>query len=151
MNRAKLPLILCAASLLGLCSYSAIVGPGRMDGVPQALASPQLAAGLELRLASDVRVVQVHPQEFLVQLHGAQIPVRVPGNVEREWGVWKKQLQVGDYVSLRAVLQPEGYLLLQDMHIHKGRRLKIWVSVFALILLTGIFVHERMKAPPSYA
>ena len=100
---------------------------------------------MELRLPSDVRVVQVHPREFLVQQHGAQITVLVPESIDQEWGVWKKQLQVGDYVRLKAMLHPEGYLLLHDMHLHKGRRLKIWVSVLAIFLLAGILIHERTK------
>jgi hypothetical protein len=145
MNRAKLRVMLCITLLIGLSSYSEVVGPEHMDRLPRALAQPDRVAGAELRLPSNVKVVQVHPRAFVVRQRDAEIAVRVPDHLEPEWAVWQQQVQVGDYVSLKATFHPEGYLLLRDMHVHQGRRLKIWVSVLALVLLAGILLHERGK------
>jgi hypothetical protein len=87
MNYSRLSAILCAASLLGLCSYSAIVLPGRTDSLPKALANPDRYAGVELSLPVGARVWQIHPREFLVQQHAAQLVVRVPANLEQDWAV----------------------------------------------------------------
>jgi hypothetical protein len=145
MNRARLRVVLCIILLIGLCSYSAVVGPEHLDSLPWALAQPDRVAGSELRLPSNMKVVQIHPGAFVVRQRDAQIAVRVPDHLEPEWVVWQQQLQVGNYVSLKAMFHPEGYLLLHDMHVHRGRRLKIWVSVLALVLLAGILLHERGK------
>lgn len=141
-------LIFCLA---GLCLYSGIAGPQRSYTIPKLLAAPVGAAGAELTLGPNAKVVQVLPQGFEVEQLGAQLFVRVSGNLEKAWKVWKNQLRKADYVSLRAVFHPEGYLLLQEMHIHKGRRLKIWVSVFALLLLASIVINEHMKDSVKHA
>jgi hypothetical protein len=142
--------IICAVCLLGLCFYSASVGPGQVDSIRRLLANPGLYAGAQLRLPADVTIVEVRPWELLVQQDRAQIAVRVPEYIAQEWSDWRQQLQVGDVISLRATFQPEGYLLLHDMHVHRGRRLKIWVSVLALFLLAAILIHER-RSPPRHA
>jgi len=147
MNRAKLRIFVCAIILVGLCSYSAIIGPRSLDSLREALAQPALAAGLELRLGPSVKVVDVHPRAFVIRQRGAQIAVRIPDPREPQWVVWKQPLEVGDHISLRGTFHPEGYLVLHDMHIHSGRRLKIGVSVLALMLLAGMLIYERMKAP----
>jgi hypothetical protein len=143
--------VLCAVTLSGLCAYSAIVGPRRVVTLPEVLANPATSAGVELRLPLSTKVVQVLPRAFQIEQHGVQLSVRVPADLEQEWKVWGEQLQVHDAVSLRAVFHPEGSLILRDMHIHKGRGLKIWVSVFALFLLAGILLHERRKVAHDHA
>jgi hypothetical protein len=148
MDCTILSSILCAASLFGLCTYSAVVGPGQSDSLPKALANPHLDAGLVLRLPSVVRVMEVRPQEFWVHQRGAQIVVRIPEQLEQDWMGRGQQLQAGDYVSLEATFHPDGYLLLRDMHVHKGRRLKIWVSLLALLVLAGLLLHERRPHLP---
>ena len=132
MHQTKLHIIVYTATLVGLCSYSAVVGPGRIDSLPEALAWPTRTAGSALRLPADVKVVHAYPRSLWCN-SAAHISVRVPDDIEQKWAVWKRQMQVGDYISLTATFHPEGYLLLHDMHVHRGRRLKIWVSVFSPI------------------
>jgi hypothetical protein len=151
MRPIDLRVLLFAATLFGLCAYSAIVGPTQMVSIAEVLADPVASAGKEVELASNVRVVQASPGEFLVQQRRVRIRVRATEHEEKEWGVWRKQPQIGDYVSLRAVFHPEGYLILHEIHVHTGRLLKIWVSIFALFLLAGILIRERTKAPFGHA
>jgi hypothetical protein len=148
MHQTRLRIIVCIATLIGLCSYSAVIGPGHIDSLPEALAWPTRGAGSMLRLPADVKVVHIYSREFVVQQRGTRVSVRVPDDLAQEWAVWKQQLQVDDYVSLKATFHPKGYLLLQDMHVHRGRRLKIWVSVLALFVVVGRLIHERTKAFP---
>jgi hypothetical protein len=151
MTSVRLRFILCIATLLGLCTYSAVVGPEQVDSIRKVLMNAEASAGMEVKLASNVRVVQVLPWELQVEQRRTQISVQVPERAAKEWEAWREQLQVGDQVSLRAVFHPEGYLLLREMHVHKGRSLKIWVSVGALLLLAGILCRERMQTAISYA
>jgi hypothetical protein len=131
--------------IFAICSYSAIEGPGREDSIAKAVLNPALFAGREFKLPSNTKVLQVSPRGMQVVQRGVQIAVHLPETLAKEWQAWGGQLQAGDYVSLRAVFQPEGYLLLQEMHIHDGRKLKIWVSVLALLLLVGIIIRERRR------
>jgi hypothetical protein len=136
--------------LLGLCLYSGIVGSQRSYDLPKVVANPITYTDRELKFEY-ISTVKVLPQEFQVEQLGARIFVQIPENLDKEWAVWRKQLEVGDYVSLRAVFHPEGHLLLHEMHVHKGRRLKVWVSLFALLFLAGLLINERMKVSPRDA
>lgn len=137
--------------LVGLCFYSHYVGPQQGYRLSEILADPLAYAGVSLSLAY-AKVIHLVPQQFRVEnWEKAQIAVRIPAHLKAAWKKWQEQLQVGHYVSLRAVVQPEGYLLLDEMHIHKGRRLKVWVSVLALLLLASKLIHERLQVARSHA
>ena len=103
-----LRVLLCVGALVALCTYSAFEGPGQEVTIATALADPVEFAGMELRLPSNVRVVQVGPQELLVEQQGVQIAVRVPDSTEGEHKARQGQPQVGDYVSVRATFHPGG-------------------------------------------
>ena len=150
LKLARLRRILGVATLLGLCVYSAIMGPRRVVSILDALANPAAFAGREFNIQY-VRVVNPLPQALQVQQRSAQINVQVPDNLEQAWEVWKRQLQARDYVSLQAVFHPEGFLTLRDLHVHEGRWLKIWVSVLALLLLAGVVISEHRKASRHHA
>jgi hypothetical protein len=132
-------------SLLGLCLYSYLVAPQRTDSIPKIVANPHRSVGREIKLGSDTKVIWVRPQEFQVEQAGAVILVKPPENLQREWESWRRQLQPGDYVSLKGMVQPGGFLRLQNMHIHKGRMLKVWVSLAGLLVFGGILVHESRE------
>ena len=137
--------------IVGLCLYSHIVGPQQGHRLSQILADPLAYAGISLTL-SYAQVMRLVPQQFHVaNWEDVQIAVRVPDHLNAAWKKWRNQLQVGHRVSLRAVVQPEGYLLLNDLHIHQGRRLKIWVSVLALFLLAGKLTHEYLRLGRPHA
>jgi hypothetical protein len=134
-----------------LCLYSSFAGPQQGYRLSEILADPLAYTGVSLTLAY-AKVVHLVPHQFRVEnWEEAQIAVRIPDPLEAVWKQWREQLQVGHYVSLRAVVQPEGYLLLDDMHIHQGRRLKVWVSVLALLLLGGKLLHERRQVARPHA
>lgn len=138
-------------ALVGLCGYSAIFGPEHIATIPEVLANRAIFVGRELKLASGIEVVQVFPRELQVAQQGASIGVRVPENLAKDWEGWKKELKPGDFVSLTAVFQQEGYLLLRELHVHKGRLLKIWVSLSALLLLPVMLILERSRSPFNHA
>jgi hypothetical protein len=102
-------------------------------------------AGRELTLPANTRVLQVSPQGIRVEQGRRQIAVHVPEGMDRQWQALRGKLQVGDYVSLKAIFRPEGYLVFREMHIHAGRHLKIWVSILALLLFAGIIIRERRR------
>jgi hypothetical protein len=136
--------------LVGLCVYSSIVGPQHTYDMSQLLADPSRSAGLELELGY-TQIEDISNREFRVQRQGTRLSVWIPTRLQEEWERWQAQLEVGDYVSLRAVLLPEGHLSLQDLHIHKGRRLKIWVSLIAVGLLAGMVLHEHRQKSLGHA
>lgn len=151
MKQTKLYFLLYTTILFGLCTYSAIVGPDQVVTIPEVLASPVGFTNKQLNLTSDVKVAQILPGEFQVEQLGGRIAVRIPKKVEKQWEIWREQLQVGEFVSLSGVFHQEGYILLDQLHIHNGRRLKIWVSFLALLLLVAVLIYERMKSPVSHA
>jgi hypothetical protein len=150
MIRTALHLLLYTTILFGLCVYSATIGPRQVVSILDALANPAAFAGRELNLQY-ARVVNLLPQALQVQQRSAQINVQVPENLEQAWEVWNRQLQARDYVSLQAVFHPEGFLILRDLHVHEGRWLKIWASIFALFLLAGVVIYERRKVTCHHA
>jgi hypothetical protein len=142
-----------ALALLGLCIYSGIVGPREIDTISEVLEASHRADGLVLRLGSDTKVVDLRESGFLVEQSGKRLPVRIPADLQRQWRTWKDQLRRGDFVSMRAVYRAEegGCLLLQEFHIHKGRRLKMVLSLVALFLLAGLLMAGRTKVSGTYA
>jgi hypothetical protein len=139
--------------IAGLCLYSGIIGSRQIDTIPEVLDNPPAADGTELRLGSDVKLSGIQAHEFQVEQLGARIVVRVPAELKKAWAVWSEQLRVGDYVSMKATYHSEekGYLLLHTLHPHKGRRLKIWVSLGALILVAGMMTRDWRKTSRNYA
>jgi hypothetical protein len=79
--------------------------------------------------------------------------VRIAADLQWKWSTWRGQFKRGDFVSMRAVYHAEdgGYLLLQEFHFHKGRRLKMFLSLAALVLLAGLLMAERTKVFRNYA
>jgi hypothetical protein len=151
MNLDKLRFTVCALTLLGLCLYSGVVGPTQVDTISEILANTVAFVSQEVKLGAGVRVVRVLSREIEVEQRQARIIVRVPQGLEKEWEEWRSQLKVGDDVTLRGVYHPEGYLLLTEMHVHKGRPLKIGISLAALLLLAGMLFHKNRKTAPAHA
>jgi hypothetical protein len=120
-----------ALALVGLCIYSWIIGPREIDTIPEVLEASRKADGLELSLGADSKVVDLQDNGFLVEQLGERLAVRIAANLQTEWMTWRGQLDMGDFISMRAVYHAGegGYLLLQELHIHKGRRLKMFASL----------------------
>jgi len=138
---------------MGLCLYSGIIGPRQIDTIPEVLADPPAADGTELRLGSDAELISIQEYEFHVEQLGARIVVRIPAELRTEWAVWSEQLRIGDYISMKATYRSEGqgYLLLHTFHPHRGRRLKVWVSLGALVLLAGMMMQDWRQTSRNYA
>jgi hypothetical protein len=136
--------------LFALCLYGAIAGSLRSYDIRKMVAEPSRYAGVKLNWAY-VKVVQVLSQQFQIKNRGVTIAVQIPTHLEHRWKSWREQLKVGHAVSLRAVFHPDRYLLLHEMHIHHGRRLKVWASILALFSLATMLMYEHRKASLNHA
>ncbi|RPI29642.1 MAG: hypothetical protein EHM61_00865 [Acidobacteria bacterium] len=134
----------CLLFLGALCFYSARFGSAAVDTIPEIRAKGRSAIGQEVALTSDVKVVRLLDNGFIARQGGAQMEVTISDEVESQWNAAKHGLAVGDFVSLRAVCKQTGLLEAREFHVHKGRRLKIWVSIAALLAAAAIlFVQFR--------
>lgn len=124
----------CLLGLAALSFYSARVGAPAVDTVPEIKSRGDLPGGQEVALTSDVKIVEIGANDFTVEQGGARMDVRIPGELRANWEETKPTIKAGDYVSLRATYQSAGYLEAREYHVHKGRRLKIWVSLAALLV-----------------
>lgn len=149
MTVRVLGFLACLLGLVALSFYSARVGAPAVDTVPELKAHLGLAGGQEVALTSDVKIVEVRANDFTVEQGRARIDVRIPEKLQADWEEKKRTAKAGDYVSLRGIYQSAGYLEAREYHIHKGRRLKIWVSLAALLVavfLIGKQVREGENA-----
>lgn len=151
LNHSKLRFFLCAVALFGLCVYSAMVGPGRKTLLQNVQRNAEAFDGREIRLNSKVIVSRLLADGFEIEQSGAKIFVKIPEHQLHEWQVAKDDIGIGDYVSLRANFQREGYLSLIEMHVHSWRGAKIWVSSVALLLLAGFLMWGQRIFPLNYA
>lgn len=139
----------CLLALAALSFYSERVGSVQVDTIPEIVARQGLPNGQEVALTSDAKVVEIRADGFTAEQGGSRIGVRIPPQLSRDWQTTKQEITPGDYISLRGVYRAGGYLEARDYHVHKGRRLKIWVSVAALLavtLLVGKQVREGKNA-----
>lgn len=84
----------------------------------------------EIDVGTEAKVVEVLPDGFLLKEMGRTI--RVKGD--------HQNVSQGDSVRMQAVFHKEGYLELKRLHVAKGRRLKIFISIVpALLVLFFLF------------
>jgi hypothetical protein len=93
------------------------------------LADPQKYHGTLIQVANETIVQQVFQDSFTVRYLGKT--VTVIGDTD---GV-----RPGEFLSLIAVFNKTGRLLLQKKHVAVYRRWKIWVSVLPALLIVGLF------------
>jgi hypothetical protein len=128
--------------LLGLCVYSALVGPQQITTVRAVQKNPASFHGRELRLSSQIRVSQLLDDGFLIEQRRAKMHVRVLGKAPSFLEKEKSSLKVGDLVSLRGRWQGEGYLLLEELHIQEMRPGRILVSSLTVLALLILLLHR---------
>jgi len=134
----------CLVGLAVLSFYSARVGSAAVDTIPEISRHRGLPNGQEVRLTSDVKIAEIGSDRFTAEQGRARIDVLIPDDLRRDWDTTRPGIKPGDYVSLRAAYRAPGYLEAREYHVHKGRRLKIWVSVAAL-LIVGLLVVKQAR------
>jgi hypothetical protein len=131
-----------SATLLGLCVYSALVGPQQITTVRKVQKNPASFHGRELRLSSQIRVSQLLDDGFLIEQRRAKMHVRVLGKAPSFLEKEKSSLKVGDLVSLRGRWNGDGYLLLEELHIQEMRPGRILVSSLTVLALLILLLHR---------
>ncbi len=144
MTERVLGVVSCLLGLAALSLYSARVGSVEVDTIPEIIAHRGLPNGQEVALTSDVKIARVGPTDFTVEQGGDKIGVRIPSELGSAWEITRRTVNAGDFISLRAVYRSEGYLEAREFHVHKGRRLKIWVSIGAL-LIAGVLIGKHAR------
>lgn len=132
----------CLLALAALSFYSVRVGSDQADTIPEIVAGQGVESGQEIALTSDVTVTEIGASEFVAEQNGARIRVLIPPQLRPEWEDTRTDLKVGDHISLRGVCRKAGYLEARQYHVHKGRRLKIWISVAALLVAGGLIFKQ---------
>lgn len=88
----------------------------------------------EIGVGTEAIVVEVLPDGFL--LKEMDRTIRVKGNPQN--------VDQGDFVRMQAIFHKEGYLELKRLHVVKGRRLRIFISILpALLVLFLLFKTYR--------
>ncbi|RPJ62299.1 MAG: hypothetical protein EHM23_03865 [Acidobacteria bacterium] len=139
-----LGVVSCLLGLAALSFYSARTGSAEVDTIPEIIAKGGLPNGQEVALTSDVKITDIGADRFVAQQGRARIGVLIPAQLKPTWEETKPGIQNGDYVSLRAIYRAPGYLEAREFHVHKGRRLKIWVSLVAL-LVVGLLIVKQVR------
>jgi len=134
----------CVLTLAALSFYSARVGATQVDTIPEIVAREGIPSGQEVALTSDVTITGVGANDFTAEQGGAAIRVLIPARLRTDWEAARAGIKAGDHVSLRGIYRGAGYLEARDFHVHKGRRLKIWVSLAAL-LAAGLIVVKQAR------
>ena len=139
---AKLRIVFYTLALLGLCVYSAVVGPLQVTTVRDVQKNSAGFHGQEFRLSSQIKVSQLMDDGFLIDQRGAKMHVRIPAKDANLWKKEKRTLKVGDVVTLRGQWHSEGYLLLEELHIQKLQLVRILVSALAILALLVLFLYK---------
>jgi len=93
------------------------------------LAEPEKYHGTLIQVANETIVQQVYSDSFTVRYLGRTVMV-----IGDTGGV-----RPGEFLSLLAVFDKSGRLLLQNKHVAVYRRWKIWVSVLPALMIIGLF------------
>ncbi|RPJ83992.1 MAG: hypothetical protein EHM18_12690 [Acidobacteria bacterium] len=137
-----LGVVSCLLGLAALSFYSARTGSAEVDTIPEIIAKGGLPNGQEVALTSDVKITDIGADQFVAKQGRARIGVLIPAELMPIWEKTKPGIKIGDYVSLRAVYRSPGHLEAREFHVHKGRRLKIWVSLAALLVFGFLIVKQ---------
>jgi hypothetical protein len=129
-------------TLLGLCVYSAFVGPQQITTVKDVQKNPARFHDRELTLRSQIRVSQLLDDGFLIEQRRAKMRVRIPGKQVSLMEKERSSLKVGDLVTLRGRWQSDGYLLLEELHIQKRRMGRILLSSLTVLALLVLFLYN---------
>ncbi|MBN2357031.1 hypothetical protein JXO59_13020 [candidate division KSB1 bacterium] len=127
MNR-WIRILLYAAALSALIWYGHAYNPAIT--LPMCLAQPQRYDGSVIEIGTEVTVREILPDGFTIHQMGRVIPVQGPTVGLRE----------GDFVVLSAVFHAPDRLQLKDIYVARGRRRKIVVSIFPVIVVLYVLI-----------
>lgn len=118
------------ALILALCYYGLLTGPDTVLTIEECM-EDSTCNDVELIVAY-YKVGTVYPDRFeLLVGDGA---VMVEGSPE--------DAIEGDYVSVRGLLKEQGYLTLEEIHVHKHEELKYVISLIPLPFVLWFFLRE---------
>ncbi len=86
--------------------------------------------GKEIEIGMDAKVAKVFPDNFIIQQLG--VKMRVEGD--------PLNASPGDFIRLKAVFHKEKYLEVVRLYVEKGRRYKIIISIFPVLLVIFLFL-----------
>jgi hypothetical protein len=119
-----------AAALAALIWYGRANNPNLT--LAMCLADPEKYHGRRIEVANETVVQQVYSDSFTVRYLDRS--VTVIGDA--------RDVRSGDFLSLIAVFDRSGRLLLEKKHIALYRRWKIWVSIPPVLLFIWLFIRR---------
>lgn len=140
--KSRLLLLLSLSCLAAMSIYSAVVGPRRVDTVRELISGGQEVRGREIELVSDVRVMSFDADGMLLQQGGARIEARIPPALKSRWDEERAEIAPREFISLRGRILPGPAIEIQEYHLHRGRTLKIWLSLAALLVAAAVVFYE---------
>ena len=117
--------------ILSLCYYGLLEGPETELTFQKCMKNPEYYDGVEL-IISYHKVGMISPEHFELLVGNSTVIVMGKAGEAVE----------GDYVSVRTKFEKEGFLNLEEIHIHKGRRLKYALSLLPLPFVFWFFVSD---------
>ncbi len=135
-------LLISLAALAALCTYSALVGPQRVDTVRELVRQGRQVTGQQVALESNVRVVSYDADTLLLQQGQARIQARIPVVLKSRWNEDRTEIKPREFISLRGTVVPGPAIVIEDYHLHKDRSFKIWLSLAALLVLIPVVFLE---------
>jgi len=79
---------------------------------------------------------------MLLQQGGARIEARIPPALKSRWNEERVGIAPREFISLRGTVLPGPAIEIQEYHLHRGRTLKIWLSLAALLVAVAVVFYE---------
>ncbi len=140
--KSRLLLLLTLSCLAALSIYSALVGPGRVDTIRELVGRGPDVRGRQIELVSDVRVISFDADGMLLEQGGTRIEARIPQELKSRWDEERVKIAPREFISLRGTVLPGPGIEVRDYHLHRGRTLKIWLSLAALLVAAAVIFYE---------
>lgn len=87
-----------------------------------------------VKMYNDAVVVDAEENGFTINYYGLIMPVKYNGNPVIDKTMKNQRL------SIRAIFHKEGYLEANKVHIHKYRYVKVYTSLFAVLMIFIVFI-----------
>jgi hypothetical protein len=98
----------------------------------ECLSAPKRFDGATLKLGNNTKAGTVRKNSF--ELLSGVNRITVMGSVEG--------LKTDDYVDIVTIFHKQGYLELKEIYVRKLRRLKIFLSIFPVLLLPCLILRQ---------
>jgi len=138
-NHRALKVSVLLIIILSLCTYSYFAGMEKDRRLEGLVDNSRLYAGRIVPFSYG-RVIKVEKNAFTVKFLRQKVTV-FP--LPEEIGLSSK-------ISLLGKLQPDGRFRMLEYHVHKGHKLKIYISVIALIVVFALFIRRFRFNPRRF-